>query len=599
MEKVFLVARFTHIWKSGVVAAALFATAVACGNNESPVARNVALVAGTSCAKPGQVSKISKVSVVCAKTNTGNIWYPTITSQGRSVLCAKPGAVRKKKSVVWVCGNTKGKKLWRATSALPPAVLQATAVVEPGVSEPVPVLESTKVATPTQPVVADSNVLANPAIPDEPTISTPSTITSTIPSTVASVPATIQTVPAITIPIAPTSYKVGDTGPGGGKVFYVAPSSFTSTGSACGTACKYLEAAPVVWIQNATPAGQTNCQIADTMSNDPLCAWSDNTSTRIGTTGTGIGTGYANTSAMIAQSGSKGKAGTVARAFQGGGKTDWFLPSEDELNQMFVNKSTIGGFESGIYWSSSENAAGTAWGRHFRTGFRYSGNKANPSYVRPVRAFSTNTTPVSVPSVPATIQTVPEITTPIAPTSYKVGDTGPGGGKVFYVAPSSFTSTGSACGTACKYLEAAPVVWIQNATPAGQTNCQIADTMSNDPLCAWSDNTSTRIGTTGTGIGTGYANTSAMIAQSGSKGKAGTVARAFQGGGKTDWFLPSEDELNQMFVNKSTIGGFASDYYWSSSEILRSIAWFQDFSDGDWGTGFKANTFSVRPVRAF
>jgi hypothetical protein len=123
--------------------------------------------------------------------------------------------------------------------------------------------------------------------------------------------------------------------------------------------------------------------------------------------------------------------------------------------------------------------------------------------------------------------------------------------------------------------------------------------MSNDPLCAWSDNTSTRIGTTGTGIGTGYANTSAMIAQSGSKGKAGTAARAFQGGGKTDWFLPSEDELNQMFVNKSTIGGFASDYYWSSSEILRSIAWFQDFSDGDWGTGFKANTFSVRPVRAF
>jgi hypothetical protein len=590
-----LVARFTHIWKTGVVVTALFATAVACGNSESPRPRNVASVAGTSCAKPGQISKISKVSVVCAKTITGNIWYPTIKSQGRSVLCAKPGAVRKKKSVVWVCGNTKGKKLWSATSALPPAVLQATAVVEPGVSKPVPVLESTNVATPTQLVVADNNVLANPAIPDEPPITTP----STIPSTNASAPETIQTVPEITTPTAPTSYKVGDTGPGGGKVFYVAPSSFTSTGSACGTACKYLEAAPVVWIQNATPAGQTNCQIADTMSNDPLCAWSDNTSTRIGTTGTGIGTGYANTSAMIAQSGSKGKAGTVARAFQGGGKTDWFLPSEDELNQMFVNKSTIGGFESGIYWSSSENAAGTAWGRHFRTGVRYSGNKANPSYVRPVRAFSTTTTPASVPSAPETIQTVPEITTPIAPTSYKVGDTGPGGGKVFYVAPSSFTSTGSACGTACKYLEAAPTGWIKNATPAGQTNCQIGGTISNDPQCAWSDNADTQIWTTGTGIGTGYANTSAMIAQSGSKGKAGTVARAFEGGGKTDWFLPSEDELNQMFVNKSTIGGFASDYYWSSSEILRSIAWFQDFSDGDWGTGFKANTFSVRPVRAF
>jgi hypothetical protein len=37
---------------------------------------------------------------------------------------------------------------------------------------------------------------------------------------------------------------VGNTGPGGGKVFYVASSNFTSTGSNCGTACKYLEAAP-------------------------------------------------------------------------------------------------------------------------------------------------------------------------------------------------------------------------------------------------------------------------------------------------------------------------------------------------------------------
>jgi hypothetical protein len=378
-----LLARFTHIWKTGVVVTALFATAVACGNSESPRPRNVASVAGTSCAKPGQISKISKVSVVCAKTITGNIWYPTIKSQGRSVLCAKPGAVRKKKSVVWVCGNTKGKKLWSATSALPPAVLQATAVVEPGVSEPVPVLESTNVATPTQLVVADNNVLANPAIPDEPPITTP----STIPSTNASAPETIQTVPEITTPTAPTSYKVGDTGPGGGKVFYVAPSSFTSTGSACGTACKYLEAAPVVWIQNATPAGQTNCQIADTMSNDPLCAWSDNTSTRIGTTGTGIGTGYANTSAMIAQSGSKGKAGTVARAFQGGGKTDWFLPSEDELNQMFVNKSTIGGFASDYYWSSSEILRSIAWFQDFSDGDWGTGFKANTFSVRPVRAF--------------------------------------------------------------------------------------------------------------------------------------------------------------------------------------------------------------------
>ncbi|MEI6743295.1 MAG: hypothetical protein WCL35_05980, partial [bacterium] len=97
-------ARFTHIWKTGVVVTALLATVVACGNSDTSRARNTALVAGTKCVKPGAVSKISKVTAVCAKTKTGNIWYPTTKSYGRSVACIKSGAVRKKKSVVWVCG---------------------------------------------------------------------------------------------------------------------------------------------------------------------------------------------------------------------------------------------------------------------------------------------------------------------------------------------------------------------------------------------------------------------------------------------------------------------------------------------------------------
>jgi hypothetical protein len=138
----------------------------------------------------------------------------------------------------------------------------------------------------------------------------------------------------------------------------------------------------------------------------------------------------------------------------------------------------------------------------------------------------------------------------------------------------------------------------------------------------WSGNTSAAIGSTGTGIGTGYANTSAMIAQSGTAGKAGTVARAFQGGGKTDWFLPSQDELNALCkwaandtVNvvcnnngsgglSLTNGGFASWWYWSSSEGNLSGSRIQSFrSDvnlGSQGTeGKSANYVHVRPVRAF
>ena len=193
-----------------------------------------------------------------------------------------------------------------------------------------------------------------------------------------------------------------------------------------------------------------------------------------------------------------------------------------------------------------------------------------------------------------------------------VGDVGPGGGKVFYVAPSSFTSIGSACGSTCTYLEAAPVGWITASTPVGQANCSIgkltansefpvtAGTSTIDPRCAWSG-TNRPIQITGTAIGSGYANTLAMIKQDSTAGRAGTVARAFRGGGKADWYLPSKDELSQMYFQRSAIGGSWPDStgpYWSSSEYDRYDAWFC------WGIEtqdrtLKLATYFVRPVRAF
>jgi hypothetical protein len=110
---------------------------------------------------------------------------------------------------------------------------------------------------------------------------------------------------------------------------------------------------------------------------------------------------------MILQSNTAGKAGTVARAFQGGGKTDWFLPSKDELNALckWAGNDTVnticnnngsgtgfsltnGGFASGYYWSSSESDAGLAWTQSFLNGSQhYNVAKEDALYVRPVRAF--------------------------------------------------------------------------------------------------------------------------------------------------------------------------------------------------------------------
>jgi hypothetical protein len=171
-----------------------------------------------------------------------------------------------------------------------------------------------------------------------------------------------------------------------------------------------------------------------------------------------------------------------------------------------------------------------------------------------------------------------------------VGDTGPGGGIVFYVAASNFTSSYSTCNTTCRYLEAAPTSGINAWT---------------DARYAWSGNTTVEIGATapGTAIGRGYANTLAIrdqVSGGNTADRAATKARAYGGPNNlSDWFLPSKDELNQLYLQREFVGGFVANSYWSSSEYDAGTAWFQSFSNGAQGNGFKSSTFYVRPVRAF
>jgi hypothetical protein len=194
-----------------------------------------------------------------------------------------------------------------------------------------------------------------------------------------------------------------------------------------------------------------------------------------------------------------------------------------------------------------------------------------------------------------------------------VGTYGPGGGKIFYYSAagfncgSDFSATGSPTGGKCHFLEAAPTTGVNSWK---------------DAAYVWSGNTNTLIGTTGTAIGSGYKNSLAIVEQNGNDAEtsAAVAARAYRGPYNLyDWFLPSKDELNQMckwVVNGAwsdatvcfggTINtgpgaaGFVEVDYWSSSESNAYYAWVQYFSVGGQDTvGVKANTFYVRPVRAF
>jgi uncharacterized protein (TIGR02145 family) len=120
-------------------------------------------------------------------------------------------------------------------------------------------------------------------------------------------------------------------------------------------------------------------------------------------------------------------------------------------------------------------------------------------------------------------------------------------------------------------------------------------------------------GATGLAIGTGSSNTTAIItSQSYSGGSwAAKLCRDFRGGGYTDWYLPSKDEIYKLYLNRKLVGGFALNLYWSSTEYDLINAWIQDFNDDKGGAGwccgnvlgqsklYKTNPRYVRAIRAF
>ena len=67
-----------------------------------------------------------------------------------------------------------------------------------------------------------------------------------------------------------------------------------------------------------------------------------------------------------------------------------------------------------------------------------------------------------------------------------------------------------------------------------------------------------------------------------------------------DWRMPTNRELNLMYVNKSEVGGLTDAYYWSSTEYDVNGAWLQDFSNGNQYNASKSGISSnIRAVRAF
>ena len=105
------------------------------------------------------------------------------------------------------------------------------------------------------------------------------------------------------------------------------------------------------------------------------------------------------------------------------------------------------------------------------------------------------------------------------------------------------------------------------------------------------------IGGTSTAIGSGQTNTTAIVTKCTSS--AAYICDILVLNGYNDWFLPSKDELHQLYLQRNLVGGFADDYYWSSSEYDLNDAWSHHFQIGFQGNLVKYNTYYLRAVRSF
>ena len=237
-----------------------------------------------------------------------------------------------------------------------------------------------------------------------------------------------------TSPIQPLLYQIGDTGTGGGTIFYRSVSAFTAQGAACGDNCHYLEFAPKGWASlsdwpNNIGEGGRFMSARSSVNEDPYLVWSDGAfaSANPGSIAVGqnIGTGYQNTQQISSNTVVSGKSArfsfVAALNYAGaaGSSTtgQWFLPSIKELNELCkyargqtgalgdtsvqctqsgttINSSLGFDTENNIYLSSSYGVAANGNGWIAGYTFVYPSNPALGNYyanwggkVRPVRVF--------------------------------------------------------------------------------------------------------------------------------------------------------------------------------------------------------------------
>jgi len=216
--------------------------------------------------------------------------------------------------------------------------------------------------------------------------------------------------------------------------------------------------------------------------------------------------------------------------------------------------------ERGVCWSThpittladSKNASGSGLGSFYGTAFNL---KENTTYY--IRAYATN----------------------------QVATT--------YGSELSFRTSGAKIGDS--YNGGVIAYFYQPGDDGYQSNARlgIMVTPSDIGATTWAVNPNMLIGAQKTGLGSaGIENTVQIVSSQGSGNYAAYLCQS------SGWYLPTKDELNKFYLNRSAIGGFSNAKYWSSSEgSISNYASCQDFSTGSQTLDLKNNTYSVRGAK--
>lgn len=162
------------------------------------------------------------------------------------------------------------------------------------------------------------------------------------------------------------------------------------------------------------------------------------------------------------------------------------------------------------------------------------------------------------------------------------------------------------------FAQGGVVFWVDETGEHGL----VADIIDVSTGISWYNGVEKITNAQGNRVGAGEMNTMLIMAQQTSDNTSGTFAALVCANLKRDvygdWYLPSREELNMMYLNKEAIdatavansgSAFEDTYYWSSTEFDADFAYFHNFGDGTQDPNFKnfgpSDGIRVRAIRAF